>query len=36
MKKINAMLQNPDVQGVILVTVIFTALIIATVLTWGK
>ena len=36
MKKIYTSLQNPNVQGYLIIGIIFTAVAIATVLTWGK
>jgi hypothetical protein len=36
MKKLYNLLHNPDVQGGILIAVIFTAIAVATILTWGK
>jgi hypothetical protein len=36
MKKISAYLHKPDVQGVLLITCIVVAIVLATVLTWGK
>jgi hypothetical protein len=36
MRKINHYLHQPDVQGAILVTFIVTAIVLVTILTWGK
>jgi hypothetical protein len=36
MKKINAMLHNPKVQGNLLLSVIFIAVAVVVALTWGK
>jgi hypothetical protein len=36
MKKIYSYLHNPDVQGYLIIGIIFTAVALATVLTWGK
>jgi hypothetical protein len=36
MKKIYYYLHNPDVQGAILLTFIFAAIALVTILTWGK
>jgi len=36
MKKLNTYLHKPDVQGAIIVTCIFLAIALVTILTWGK
>jgi hypothetical protein len=36
MKKINYYLHKPDVQGAIIISFIFIAIVAVTVLTWGK
>jgi hypothetical protein len=36
MKKIYNYLHQPDVQGSIIITFIITAIVLVTVLTWGK
>ena len=36
MKKIYTSLQNPNVQGYLIIAFLFTAVAIATILTWGK
>ena len=36
MKKIQAMLHNPKVQGNLLLTAIFIAVVVIVALTWGK
>lgn len=36
MKKLNTYLHNPEIQGSILIALIFVAIAVTTVLTWGK
>ena len=36
MKKIYSLLRNPDVQGIVIIAVIFFAIALITILTWGK
>jgi hypothetical protein len=36
MKKLNILLHKPDVQGAIIISFIFLAIAVVTVLTWGK
>jgi hypothetical protein len=36
MKKLNAYLHNSEVQGVLIVALLFAAVVVTTVLTWGK
>jgi len=36
MKKIYTSLQNPAIQGYLIVGLIFTAIVLVTILTWGK
>ena len=36
MKKLNAYLHNPEIQGGIIIALIFAAIAVTTVLTWGK
>ncbi len=36
MKKIYIYLHNPDVQGGIIIALIFATIVLTTVLTWGK
>jgi hypothetical protein len=36
MKKLNTYLHKPDVQGAIIITVIFLSIAIVTLITWGK